>query len=78
MGSHLSKLVVTPVYGFKPFVILQALPQLKKLEEINFGDCLILNGGAEALAEGLIKGHQCLKVSASSPFANIFSLENTN
>ena len=57
-------LQLTPILKF-PFS-LQALPHLSRLEEVNFGDCLVRNAGAEVLAEALTNGHQCLKVGVYS------------
>jgi Ran GTPase-activating protein 1 len=41
----------------------QVLPKLQELEVINFGDCLLRNGGAKSLASALKKGQDKLRVS---------------
>ena len=41
---------------------LQALPKLQKLKVINFGDCLVRNNGAKALATAIRDGQIDLEV----------------
>lgn len=38
------------------------LPNLQKLRVINFGDCLVRPGGAQAIASVIKDGHQQLEV----------------
>lgn len=44
------------------WTFLQALPNLQKLEVLNFGDCLLRTKGAEAIADAIKDSHASLKV----------------
>lgn len=48
--------------------LFKAIPSLKKLEVINFEDCLVRKEGAKALASALKDGHRKLKAGVLSFF----------
>ena len=45
-----------------------ALPSLRELRRINFGDCLLRSGGARAIAAAITDGHPQLEVRVYEPF----------
>ncbi len=49
---------------------LQALPNLQKLEVLNFGDCLLRTKGAEAIADAIKDSHTSLKVRQTLTASN--------
>ncbi len=40
----------------------EVLPSLQQLRVINFGDCLVKSGGAQAIAQAIKDGHKLLQV----------------
>ena len=54
--------------------LFQALPKLKNLEVINFGDCLIRTEGAQAIAGVFKHGLNNLQVNSGSDSDDILEI----